>query len=114
MRARHLPFAVVIAVSLVVLFAPGSDVPSGLPISDKLVHGTLFAALALTGWYAGIRGAWLLPVLATYAVVSEILQAVLPIHRDGDWHDTLADVCGAVVGLVIGFTIARSGRTTSR
>ena len=46
-------FAVVVLVSLAVLFAPASDVPSAPPGVDKLVHASLFAALALTGRWAG-------------------------------------------------------------
>ena len=93
-------FALVVAASLWVLFSPGSDTPS-VAISDKLVHGSLFAALALTGVLAGLRPVVLGPALVSYAVVSEVLQAVLPIDRDGDWHDALADTIGAAVGLLL-------------
>ena len=63
-------FAVVVVLSLVVLFSPGSDVPTGLPINDKVVHGTLFAALAFTGWWAALRVRLLAFGLAAYAVAS--------------------------------------------
>jgi hypothetical protein len=42
-------FAVAVLASLAILFAPGSDVPPSPPGVDKLVHGGLFLALAVTG-----------------------------------------------------------------
>jgi VanZ family protein len=93
-------FALVFAASLWVLFSPGSDTPS-VAISDKLVHTTMFAALALTGVLAGVPVVWLAPALVAYAGLSEVLQATLPIDRDGDWHDALADTIGVAIGVVL-------------
>lgn len=93
-------FALVCLASLWVLFSPGSDTPS-VAISDKLVHGTLFAALAVTGVLAGVPVVVLAPALVAYAGLSEVLQATLPIDRDGDWHDALADTVGTAVGLLL-------------
>lgn len=92
--------------SLVVLFSPGSDTPS-VDVNDKLVHGTLFAALAVTGLLAGVPVVVLAPALVVYAGASEVLQAVLPIDRDGDWHDALADVVGTGVGLLATLPLLR-------
>lgn len=94
-----------VLVSLVVLFTPGSDVPS-VAVSDKLVHGLLFAALAASGVLAGLPLTGLALGLVAYAGGSEVLQAVLPIHRDGDLADALTDVVGAAVGLAVGVLAA--------
>ena len=102
--SRRTPFAVVAALSLWVLFSPGSTVPTGPPYSDKVVHALLFAALALTGRRAGVRPVVLLLGLVAYAGASEVLQAVLPIHRDGTIADAAADVLGAALGLTFGVT----------
>ena len=88
-----------VAVSLYVLFTPGSTVPTDVPVSDKVVHGALFAALAVTGRLARLPVVPLLLGLVGYAAVSEVLQAVLPINRDGDVLDALADSTGVLVGL---------------
>jgi VanZ family protein len=101
---------VTVLVSLVVLFAPGSDVPGGVPVSDKLVHGLLFAVLAVTGRLARVPLRPLLMGLVGYAGLSEVLQAVLPIGRDGDARDALADVLGVVVGLAAIGLATRSRR----
>ena len=92
-------FAVVVLVSLAVLFAPGSDVPAAPPGVDKVVHATLFLALAVTGRWAGIRPALLGGLLVAYGAISEVLQAVIPIERDGSPWDLLADAVGVALGL---------------
>ncbi|MEP6816685.1 MAG: hypothetical protein ABI873_14160 [Marmoricola sp.] len=102
-------FALVGLLSLLVLFAPGSDVPSGLPVNDKVVHVSLFLALAVTGRSPGVRVTPLVLGLVVYAGVSEVLQAMLPIHRDGDILDVAADLVGVAVGLAV-VTLVRHGR----
>ena len=92
-------FAVAVLVSLAVLFAPPDDVPFAPPGVDKLVHGALFAALALTGRWAGIGRTVLAPVLVLYAAVSEVLQGM--IGRDAAVGDWVADVVGLLLGLLL-------------
>lgn len=111
-RRRWLPFAVAVLLSLVVLFAPGAAVPSGPPGSDKLVHLALFGLLALTGVLARLRPGALATGLVGYAAASEVLQAVLPIHRDGSLGDALVDLLGAA--LVLTAVAARSRRRARR
>ena len=98
--SRRTPFVLVVLLSLWMLFSPGSTVPAGPPYSDKVVHALLFAALALTGVRAGVRPVVLAVGLAVYAGGSEVLQAVLPIQRDGDPADAAVDLLGAAVGLL--------------
>src|SRR3712207_9066313 len=66
-------FAVVVLVSLAVLFAPADDVPAAPPGVDKLVHLLLFAALAVSGRWAGVRAGALAVLLTGYAAVSEVV-----------------------------------------
>jgi hypothetical protein len=60
------PLTVVVLLSLVVLFAPGSATPTLYPGLDKLVHLGLFAALALTGRWARVPLARLAGGLVAY------------------------------------------------
>ena len=63
---------------------PGDDVPQGGP-DDKLVHAAdLRGAGGRRAVGPGSRRLALGIGLAAYAAVTEILQAVLPIDRDGD------------------------------
>ena len=109
-RVGQVAFAAAVLLSLVVLFSPGSDVPSGIPISDKVIHFSLFAALAMTGRLAGIPPVQLAVGLVAYAGVSEVLQTVLPINRDGDILDAVADTLGALTGIGVIALVHRQAR----
>lgn len=102
-------FAVAVLVSLAVLFAPASDVPTAPPGVDKVVHVLLFLTLALTGRWAGIRQSPLGVALVGYAVVSELIQGLTPLDRSMSVGDWLADVVGVVAGLALWTWVA--GRT---
>jgi VanZ family protein len=93
-------FAAVGLLSLVVLFTPASGVPWAPPGVDKLVHAVLFAALAVTGRWAGAGLRRLAVLLVVYAVVSEVVQAWIPLDRTGSPADVLADVVGLLLGLL--------------
>jgi VanZ family protein len=99
--------AVAVLVSLAVLFTPGDDVPAAAAGVDKLVHLSLFAALALAGRWVGLRAGALAALLVGYAAVSEIVQAVTPLQRSGSFADGLADVLGIALGLLAWEAVAR-------
>jgi membrane associated rhomboid family serine protease len=100
-------FAVVVLVSLAVLFAPGSDVPTAPPGADKVVHALLFAALALAGRWAGCLAAPLGRLLVGYALVSELVQGVTPLQRSASLLDVLADLVGIGVGFAVWAALGR-------
>jgi VanZ family protein len=102
-------FTVAILVSLVVLLTPGSGVPTAPAGVDKLVHAALFAALAVSGRWAGCGAARLAGVLALYAAGSELLQGLTPLARSASLADWLADGAGILLGLALWELIARRG-----
>lgn len=106
----RIPFAAVALISLVVLFTPVSGVSSAPAGTDKVVHLLLFGGLAATGLLAGSRVQPLLIGLVCYAAVSEALQGVLPIGRDGNVLDAVVDVLGSVIG----WSAMRLRRSTHR
>jgi len=99
-RGWRVTFAGVLALSLVMLFSPASGA-SDVAVSDKLIHFLLFTALATTGRLAGAPALQLAIGLVGYAGASELLQAALPIERNGDVRDAVADVLGVATGLGI-------------
>jgi hypothetical protein len=109
-RLGRAVFAGVLVVSLVVLFAPAGDVPAAPPGVDKVVHAVLFLALAVTGRWAGLRPAVLLPALALYAAGSEVLQGMAAIGRTTSVADWIADVAGLLAGLALWARLAGGGR----
>lgn len=98
-RWETYPFGAFLVLSMFAFFLPAPALPSGPPVSDKFEHFAIFFLLAVTGRFAGHRTEALLVGLLGYAVVSEVLQAVLPIRRSGDPMDALADAVGVVLGL---------------
>lgn len=96
----RIPLAVTVVVALIVLFTPASGVPSGFQHSDKIIHFILFAALTYTSRVAEIGWARTALWVSAFAVLSEFLQAVLPLGRSGSVADVLADSAGVAVGLV--------------
>ena len=109
--SRQLPrtvFALLLGTSLAMFLTPGDDVPQGGP-NDKVVHGLIFMTLAVAGRWAQVPWVRLGVGLAAYAAVTEVLQATLPINRDGNLPDFLADTVGIVVGLLLGFIAMRLG-----
>jgi len=105
-------FAVVVLVSLAVLFTPGSDVPTAPPGVDKLVHASLFAALALSGRWAGVQPTPLVGLLVVYAAGSEVIQGMTPLDRSASVADWLADVAGILLGWFLWNPRARRRTTT--
>ncbi|WP_346619521.1 VanZ family protein [Blastococcus montanus] len=90
--------ALVLLVSVVVLFAPASDVPSAPAGVDKVVHLLLFAGLAISARWAGGRGTPVAAGLVLYAVASELVQGLTPLARSASPADLIADVVGVLVG----------------
>ena len=103
-------FAVAVLVSLAVLFAPADDVPASPPGVDKVVHLLLFAALALTGRWAGARAGALGVLLVVYAAVSEVVQGFSALERSASVADWVADTVGVLAGLLAWAWAARRTR----
>ena len=94
-------FAVVVLVSLAVLFAPASGVPSAPAGVDKVVHLALFAALAASGRWAGVGARALAVLLLGYAAVSEVVQGLPAIGRSTSLADWVADAVGVLIGMAL-------------
>jgi hypothetical protein len=107
---RRLSFGLAVLVSLVVLFMPASGVPTAPPGVDTLVHLVVFALPGFTGRWAGVPPLPLVLALAGYAGLSEILQGVLPIGRDAEVLDAVADCLGVSLGVALHELVMRRVR----
>lgn len=104
---RCWPLAIAVVVALIMLFSPGSTVPTGPENSDKITHAVMFTVLAMTSLHARIP-VWLTVLwLVIFAATSEVLQAALPISRSGSIWDAAADLLGVTVGIGIVGVVAR-------
>jgi len=104
-------FVVTTLVSLAVLFAPPSDVPAAPPGVDKVVHLSLFLALALTARWAGVGRQVTAVTLLVYAAVSEVLQGTDLVGRDAELLDWVADATGVLLGVAL-WAVSARGRPT--
>jgi VanZ family protein len=96
-----------VVLSLYVLFTPRTGGEGLFPGADKVVHAVLFALLAATTrWRFGAAASGLAAV-AAYAVVSELVQALLLSARSGDPYDVLADLLGAAAGWLLAARLLR-------
>ena len=100
-------FTGLLLVSLVMLLLPAEDL-SPNALNDKVTHLLTFAALGLTGRWAGIPVWPLLGGLTAYAAATEVLQGMLPINRHADPRDLVADLAGVVVGLAASWALGRA------
>ncbi|MBA2481031.1 MAG: VanZ family protein [Planctomycetes bacterium] len=113
-RLRRWPAIIAtIATAAVVamLLSPSSYVTSEhlLPHADKIAHAVVFAALAIVWRWSEASWHTILPGAIALAGITEVLQAYLPIHRDGEFLDAAADLAGACAGLLI-WRFIRPGR----
>ncbi len=102
-----------VAVQLVVLYAPSVPGPPLVPGADKVVHLLVFAVPALVLILAGGSPRLVVPLLVLHAGASEIVQGAWLPDRSGDVLDALADVCGVALGWA-SWHLVRSGATPVR
>jgi len=100
-------FASVLVLSLVILLAPGDDVPPAPAGVDKVVHLVLFGALAYTAVLAGLGRSSAIGVLVLYAAGSEVLQALPVLDRSASVLDWVADATGVLVGIALTIAVRR-------
>mgnify|MGYP003754957301 CR=1 FL=1 len=99
----------------ILLFTPGDKFPDSklfnIQHGDKIAHFILFLILEfLLLLDAKIKPAdnffrkyGFIAFAFIYAIITEIVQSLLTISRDGDWFDLLADAAGAICGWLIYF-----------
>ena len=100
-------FAAAVVVSLLVLFLPASGVPTAPPGTDKVVHLLVFAALAVTGRWAGWSETRLAVALVAYAV---LMPFVLVWGGEHYVVDTLLGAAYAVGIVLVMPPLERAGR----
>ncbi|MBA3708042.1 MAG: VanZ family protein [Planctomycetes bacterium] len=96
------------AVVVAMLLTPATYVPQPhFPHEDKLEHAGVFCVLALLWRWARLGPLPMLIGACVLASTTEILQAVLPIGRDGEVLDAVADLAGACIGALIARLVSR-------
>ena len=105
-RPAALFLTALLALVIGVLTLVPLHVPDAMPGNDKHHHLIAFAALALPTAALAPRLLWcILPVLALYGVLIEVLQPF--VGRSGDHRDALSNGLGLVVGSGLGLLLYR-------
>jgi VanZ family protein len=94
-----------VASSLIPVFwlslSPSDAVPT-VSLSDKIQHGSAFAALTLAyGLLFPCRRVAVILGVAALGLAIEVLQAVMPFGRRAEFGDLVADAAGVVTGLLL-------------
>ena len=96
---------VLVIVALVACLVPGHDLPASLELNDKVSHLVGHGALAL--YFTGLvprRGWWKIFVfLLLFGAAIEVAQYTMHVGREGDPRDVVANSCGALLGLLVGW-----------
>ncbi|HET9473547.1 MAG TPA: VanZ family protein [Steroidobacteraceae bacterium] len=89
--------------ALVVCLVPFQETPGTFKISDKFSHLAGHGALAL--YFAGLvpRRRWwrIFVFLLLFGAAIEFAQYAMQVGREGDARDVIANVAGAVLGLLL-------------
>lgn len=116
---RYLLVVLWAALILILTSLPASTVPetSPFPHFDKLVHGSLYAVLAVLAVRAdGGRSSSRVPAIllgvACFAAIDEWHQRFVP-GRQPSWADWSADVLGATIGAIL-FQLLRTRQEIKR
>lgn len=87
------------------LYSQSPPQPGGAPGLDKVAHLAAFAVPAALAHLLGAR--WVLVLLVLHALVSEPLQHTIAPARQMDLLDTVADLVGIAVGVLLARTLTR-------
>lgn len=116
---RFLTSAVVTAGVLYLTLAPRPFGSVRIPLfegADKVVHFMMFLAMAFAYHFDFRRGkkpvdearlmVWIFVSLSAFGGLIELAQWKMRMGRSGDWYDLLADIAGAVYGIILAWLIS--------
>lgn len=120
---RFLTSAVVTAGVLYLTLAPRPFGSVRIPLfegADKVVHFMMFFAMAFAYHFDFRRGkkpvdearlmSWIFVSLSAFGGLIELAQWKMRMGRSGDWYDLLADIAGAVYGIILAWLISAKNK----
>ena len=89
-------------------FLPVSEAPNSLAMKlylDKIIHAGMFMIFGVLWLRAGLlskrRYLWVFLAGVALAAITEIVQNVPSLNREGEFEDVLADVAGVMIGFLL-------------
>mgnify|MGYP000511498004 FL=1 len=120
---RFLTSAVVTAGVLYLTLAPRPFGSVRIPLfegADKVVHFMMFFDMAFAYHFDFRRGkkpvdearlmGWIFVSLSAFGGLIELAQWKMRMGRSGDWYDLLADIAGAVYGIILAWLISAKNK----
>lgn len=120
---RFLTSAVVTAGVLYLTLAPRPFGSVRIPLfegADKVVHFMMLFAMAFAYHFDFRRGkkpvdearlmGWIFVSLSAFGGLIELAQWKMRMGRSGDWYDLLADIAGAVYGIILAWLISAKNK----
>lgn len=120
---RFLTSAVVTAGVLYLTLAPRPFGSVRIPLfegADKVVHFMMFFAMAFAYHFDFRRGkkpvdearlmGWIFVSLSAFGGLIELAQWKMRMGCSGDWYDLLADIAGAVYGIILAWLISAKNK----
>lgn len=120
---RFMTSAVVTAGVLYLTLAPRPFGSVRIPLfegADKVVHFMMFFAMAFAYHFDFRRGkkpvdearlmGWIFVSLSAFGGLIELAQWKMRMGRSGDWYDLLADIAGAVYGIILAWLISAKNK----
>ena len=97
--------AVLLTVGIAIIsLMESSYVPQVVSLQDKLIHGVMYALLAIS-WAVPLvdkkASLWVLLAVIGYGALMEVLQRFCTLTRSGEMADLYADAIGAAVGIIL-------------
>ena len=94
-----------VGAAVLICLVPGQDIPGSFELNDKLSH--LVGHGAMAAYFTGLvaRRSWwkIFALLLLLGAAIELAQYYMHVGRQGDARDVVANSCGAVLGLVLGW-----------
>jgi VanZ family protein len=94
-----------VVAAVLICLVPGQDIPGSFELNDKLSH--LVGHGAMAAYFTGLvaRRSWwkIFLLLLLLGAAIELAQYHMHVGRQGDARDVVANSCGAVLGLVLGW-----------
>jgi hypothetical protein len=86
---------------LFVFWSPSPVQEAAPEWADEAVHGGSFFGFTIAWGLARVRPRWIAASGVALAIVTELVQPLLPWPRTAELGDVVADACGVALGLLL-------------